>query len=166
VTHDQEEALTMSDRVLVMNHGRVEQDGAPEALYHHPASRFVAEFIGDTNLLDITVKGVEGEEAVLDWAGVTLRAWRREGTPAPGAAGHAALRPECMRLGAEPLGLANEIEGRIVERLFRGPRVQITVETDGGARLEAALDPARAAALPDGPVRVGFGADRLTVLLD
>jgi spermidine/putrescine transport system ATP-binding protein len=59
VTHDQEEALTMSDRIVVLNHGRIEQDGTPEELYFHPASRFVAEFIGETNLLAGHVRGAE-----------------------------------------------------------------------------------------------------------
>lgn len=57
VTHDQEEALTMSDRIVVMNKGRVEQDGTPEELYFHPATRFVAEFIGETNLLAGKMRG-------------------------------------------------------------------------------------------------------------
>jgi spermidine/putrescine transport system ATP-binding protein len=73
VTHDQEEALTMSDRIVVMNAGRVEQDGTPEELYFHPASRFVAEFIGETNLLSGEVRGVENGDIVLDWYGRTLR---------------------------------------------------------------------------------------------
>src|SRR6056297_3853853 len=60
VTHDQEEALTMSDRIVVMNKGRVEQDGTPEDLYFRPANRFVAEFIGETNLLSGLMRGTEG----------------------------------------------------------------------------------------------------------
>src|SRR6266850_1133584 len=65
VTHDQEEALTMSDRIAVMNSGRVEQLGTPEELYERPATRFVADFIGTTNLMAGTVSAVESGEAVL-----------------------------------------------------------------------------------------------------
>ena len=60
VTHDQEEALTMSDRIAVMHHGRVEQLGTPEELYERPATRFVADFIGTTNLLTGSVESIDG----------------------------------------------------------------------------------------------------------
>jgi spermidine/putrescine transport system ATP-binding protein len=165
VTHDQEEALTMSDRVLVMNAGRVEQDGSPEDLYHRPASRFVAEFIGETNLLEVTVGDASGPEAVLDWGGRRLLAQHGAAPPPAGAQALAALRPECIRLSTGPLDLPNAFDGRVVGRLFRGPRVRLSVETvEGGRRLEASLDPASAAAIPDGPVQVGFAPDRLTLL--
>src|SRR5690606_5875934 len=73
VTHDQEEALTMSDRIVVMNAGRVEQDGTPEDLYFRPRSRFVAEFIGETNLIGGTVRGLEKGSVLIDWNGVGIR---------------------------------------------------------------------------------------------
>jgi ABC-type Fe3+/spermidine/putrescine transport system ATPase subunit len=60
VTHDQEEALTMSDRVVVMRAGRIEQIGTPRDIYRHPKNRFVAEFIGETNLFAVTIDRVEG----------------------------------------------------------------------------------------------------------
>ncbi len=63
VTHDQEEALTMSDRIAVMNPGRILQLGTPHQIYHAPAERFVADFIGDTNFLDLTVASPRGDEA-------------------------------------------------------------------------------------------------------
>ena len=65
VTHDQEEALTLCDRIAVMHAGKVEQLGTPEELYERPATRFVADFIGTTNLLHGTVEGVDGEVAVI-----------------------------------------------------------------------------------------------------
>ncbi|MEM1346752.1 MAG: ATP-binding cassette domain-containing protein, partial [Pseudomonadota bacterium] len=65
VTHDQEEALTLSDRLAVMNAGRVLQSGGPREIYDHPATRFVADFIGDTNVLDAEVLGVSGTKARL-----------------------------------------------------------------------------------------------------
>ncbi len=64
VTHDQEEALTMSDRIVVMRAGRIEQIGTPRDIYRHPKNRFVAEFIGETNLLPVTIDRVEGSQAV------------------------------------------------------------------------------------------------------
>ena len=166
VTHDQEEALTMSDRVVVMNEGRIEQDGTPQELYHRPATRFVADFIGESNLLGCRVVEVDGEEVLLDWQGQQLRAARHGRRVAKGAAVDAALRPECIRLGNQPLGLANGFPGRIVERLFRGPRVRLTVVPDGGGegRFEVSLDPAAAADLGDGPIEIGFAAERVAIL--
>ncbi|GAA0651542.1 ABC transporter ATP-binding protein [Salarchaeum japonicum] len=73
VTHDQEEALSISDRLAVMNDGRVEQVGTPQAVYRAPESRFVAEFVGDNNVLDGTVTGREGGVATVDVDGETLR---------------------------------------------------------------------------------------------
>ena len=74
VTHDQSEALTMSDRIVVMNHGRIEQIGSPEDLYERPASRFVAEFVGETNLINGTVHEVrQGTFAVASRGGMQLK---------------------------------------------------------------------------------------------
>ena len=98
VTHDQTEAMTMSDRVVVMNHGRIEQAAPPLEIYDRPASRFVAEFVGDSNLLE---GRVDGTHLVVDRLGVTM--------PLAGACGHAPrggaggevralLRPERIRL--------------------------------------------------------------------
>ena len=165
VTHDQEEALTMSDRVLVMNHGRVEQDGTPEALYHRPASRFVAEFIGETNLMEVSVRDLEADRALIEWGGVALRAKRGAGAPDAGARALAVLRPECLRLGAGPMGLDNEMPGRVLDRVFRGPRVRLRVQPETGVDpLTVSLDPATAEGVPDGPVTIGFAADRLTLV--
>jgi spermidine/putrescine transport system ATP-binding protein len=165
VTHDQEEALTMSDRVVVMNEGRVEQDGPPEDLYHRPASRFVAEFIGETNLMEVEVRELDAHAALVDWQGMRLRARRHAGTPAAGERALAVLRPECLRLSANSLGLENELPGRVVSRVFRGPRVRITVQPqETPDHLTVSLDPASAESVPDGPVTIGFAADRLTLV--
>ena len=74
VTHDQEEALTMSDRIVVMRSGHIEQIGTPREIYRHPKNRFVAEFIGETNLFPVTIDRVEGPEALARTAeGVEMR---------------------------------------------------------------------------------------------
>ena len=61
VTHDQEEALAVSDRIIVMSNARIAQEGAPRELYEEPANAFVADFIGDANLIDVTIQAVEGD---------------------------------------------------------------------------------------------------------
>ena len=87
VTHDQEEALTMSDRIAVMNEGRVEQIGTPEEIYHSPATVFVANFIGVANLLPATVVAMHGQRrrpcwwAATGWSQVARRPW----SPRPAA---------------------------------------------------------------------------------
>jgi spermidine/putrescine transport system ATP-binding protein len=120
VTHDQGEALTMSDRVAVMNHGRIEQIGSPEEVYERPATRFVAGFIGTANLVPCTV-----EEAG-DVATVRLLDGGRVGAPAaPGCAvGSRAvlmLRPERLRIRTAPESTGGPgMRGRVVESVFQG----------------------------------------------
>src|SRR5581483_11312251 len=94
VTHDQEEALTMSDRIAVMHRGRVEQVAAPRALYEEPATPFVAGFIGNINLLAGSATG----HGTVDCHGLKIAA---PGLVAPGASVIVALRPERVRLGTQ-----------------------------------------------------------------
>ncbi len=115
VTHDQEEAMSMADRIAVMNDGRVEQLGTPEEIYRRPASRFVADFIGNSNFFAATV---DGEVARLgDGSRV----------PCAGGAGAATLmvRPESIRLAHDD----GCIRGRVVQTSFLGDHVRIAVET-------------------------------------
>ncbi len=100
VTHDQEEALTMSDRIAVMSRGRILQIGSPREIYDHPDERFVADFIGDTNFLSGELVSADGRAAHvrLD-AGAELAARLPHGLePAPGQRVTAAIRPEHARL--------------------------------------------------------------------
>jgi spermidine/putrescine transport system ATP-binding protein len=160
VTHDQEEALTMSDRIAVMNHGVIEQLGEPEEIYERPRTTFVAGFIGVSNLMpgEVVSTGTGTVELRLD-AGVTVRT---------GAAGvsvgeraHAVVRPEKLQLrranGAAPDGRAS-VDGQVESSLYLGTATQVIVRlkddtrmtvlvpnTDEEARrqLPAAGDPAR-----------------------
>jgi ABC-type Fe3+/spermidine/putrescine transport system ATPase subunit len=102
VTHDQEEALSLSDRVVVMEAGRVQQVGAPEDVYALPANRFVARFVGQANLLPVTSQGPAGAGRVrARWqGGEVVLALPDEREPAPGTAGVAVVRPERVALAA------------------------------------------------------------------
>ena len=123
VTHDQEEAMSMADRIAVMNLGVIEQLGTPYEIYRRPASRFVADFIGDANFLDVTV---DGDVALLsDGTRVPCPETPRRG-PAT-----LMVRPESLRLGgdAEPASL----RGRAVQSSFLGTRVRVAVETPASA---------------------------------
>jgi spermidine/putrescine transport system ATP-binding protein len=134
VTHDQEEALAMSDRIAVMNRGRVEQIGGPREVYEHPETAFVADFIGSLNALDLTVDELVGAYAV-----VRLGEDERVVVPADGIgrgdAVRVAVRPEHVRIGsivsATPGG-GSRLEGIVAEIVYLGMYTQIHVDTRAG----------------------------------
>ncbi|MFO8044768.1 MAG: putative 2-aminoethylphosphonate ABC transporter ATP-binding protein [Halomonas sp.] len=147
VTHDQEEALTMADRIVVMNQGVIEQVGTPAEIYHHPASAFVAEFIGHMNFLDVKAD---------DEAAVRLGRRRLENIPHTCAAGESArisIRPESVELSHNTSGMSARVED--VE--FLGPflRVSLTLQDDGqGLMADVPVRDAQSLALVAGQ-RVG-----------
>ncbi|MGY9048091.1 spermidine/putrescine ABC transporter ATP-binding protein [Puniceibacterium antarcticum] len=168
VTHDQEEALTMSDRVVVMNKGRVEQDGTPEELYFHPASRFVAEFIGETNLLSGKMRGLEGDAVVMDWFGQTLRGHAPGGAPRTGDDITASLRLEKLRFHKARPDSCNAVQGRVVGKTFLGSRmaVDLMIDEAAGASLRAFVDAETGQSFGADPVWVGWSSDAMAVLRD
>jgi spermidine/putrescine transport system ATP-binding protein len=123
VTHDQEEAMTMADTIAVMNRGRIEQLGPPQALYERPSTAFVAGFLGISNLLPGTVEGLD---AVRLESGELIRA------PVNGRTGAVAagVRPEKIALGAG--GGENELNGTIGESAYLGVATQVVVSTPAG----------------------------------
>jgi spermidine/putrescine transport system ATP-binding protein len=123
VTHDQEEAMTMADSIAVMNHGKLEQLGAPEELYERPATAFVAGFLGVSNLLQGVV---EGSDAVRLADGTVIRA-RVDGHAGSVAAG---VRPEKIALGEG--GGTNRLTGTIAETAYIGVATQVVVKTSAG----------------------------------
>ena len=134
VTHDQEEALTMSDRIAVMDRGRVLQVGDPRAIYERPASRFVADFIGVSNFLSGTVRELGAETVIALGGGGVVRAERAENLKV-GQAVNVAVRPERMRLestasgtGAGPEQGTNALAGVIADVVFTGSDTQYFVE--------------------------------------
>ena len=131
VTHDQEEALAISDRVVVMNAGRIEQIGSPEDIYDRPASRFVADFVGSANMLAGRVAG-EGPDGTLLFeveGGATIRVAKpaRSG----GAGDLVALRTAYVRF-AEGAPGDNAVPGTIHRRMFHGDFIQYVVDWPGG----------------------------------
>ena len=124
VTHDQEEALTMSDRIAVMNEGQILQLGPPEEIYERPRTRFVADFIGQTNFLDVTVREASGDTAVIELPGVgAMRVRRPADGPTSGPA-VLAIRPEKIALledlaGGVPAGW-NQLMVRLEEIVYVG----------------------------------------------
>jgi putative spermidine/putrescine transport system ATP-binding protein len=161
VTHDQEEALTMSDRIAVFNKGRIEQIGTPEELYDRPATRFVASFIGDTNLVEGRVLGVAGGICEIETAAGRIAASTRTPIEA-GAAVFVAVRPE--RVVLAPVRAAGAgLEGTIVEQVFLGTSRKYVVRLTDGTELvvlRPISDPPFEQAAP--AVRLSWAADKAT----
>ena len=140
VTHDQEEAFAMSDRVVVMNQGRIEQIGTPQETYEEPSNLYVARFVGEINILPARIMSVPGEGIyIADISGrrFTLR------TSRPFAAGdrvNVLLRPEDIRVYAHdderPEG--PYLTGRIEETVYKGATVDISIALDSGETLSVA----------------------------
>jgi spermidine/putrescine transport system ATP-binding protein len=159
VTHDQEEALTMSDRIAVMNRGRVEQVGAPEDVYERPGTTFVAGFIGVSNLMPAIVAGPG--EVRLD-SGPSVRV--AENGLAPGERCQAVVRPEKLRIetlgsdAAASNGLP-QVEGIVESSLYLGTATQIVVDLGDGVRMTVLVpnaDEAERQHLPGGGARVAL----------
>ena len=129
VTHDQEEALTLADRVAIINEGRLVQVGEPGEVYERPRTVFAAHFLGDANLLRGRV--ARGRLALEGCRPVATT----DVLPAEGEAAVVAVRPEKMRLGVDRLETdSNGFEGRIVERVFSGTSVTYLVRTPAGTQ--------------------------------
>jgi spermidine/putrescine ABC transporter ATP-binding subunit len=132
VTHDQEEALTMSDIVVVMHQSRIAQVGSPRALYESPASLFVADFLGDSNLLAGRVVEIVGAQALVELrSGQVVRAAHRDLATMTGQPTVVLVRPEDMRVGASVDG-QDWVRGRIIDVSYHGDayRLEIAVGPD------------------------------------
>jgi spermidine/putrescine transport system ATP-binding protein len=137
VTHDQEEAMTMADAIAVMNHGRIEQLGTPAELYERPVTAFVANFLGQSNLLRGRVAGRDGDRLIVDVGGRKLALPATTGRGA-GEVVHVGVRPEKIHLlaaaGERESGM-NELDGVIRDVSFTGVSTQYVVETPAGELL-------------------------------
>ncbi len=134
VTHDQEEALTMSDRIAVMNEGKVQQLAGPTTLYETPANRFVAGFIGQTNVFSGTVEATDGDRVTLRTReGSRVEAVvRGETVPKEGEETHVAVRPEKVRFGESG---DNVCAAEVKQIVYLGASTQYIVRLEGGGKL-------------------------------
>ncbi|WP_051579797.1 ABC transporter ATP-binding protein [Pseudonocardia acaciae] len=153
VTHDQVEALTMSDRIAVMNQGRIEQTGDPVTLYRSPRTRFVATFLGDTNLFEGTVT-----DGVLAASGLSIKV--------PGTGRVASVRPERVAVAPRlPDGYGNRFPGRLEEIVFQGASVRYQVRLASGVAVTAEQREDAAPALAVGAdVEAGWQVDAAAML--
>ena len=132
VTHDQEEAFALSDRIAVMERGRLQQVGSPEELYGSPANAFVASFLGRANFLDATVDSGDGDRAVCRLAGgaAWTAALSADAPRAPGAPLRVMVRPEGLELAGTDA--AGALPGRVLDRRYAGSATFYRVALDGG----------------------------------
>jgi iron(III) transport system ATP-binding protein len=154
VTHDQKEALSMADRVAIVNTGRIEQLGPPDELYRRPRSRFVAEFLGETNFLSCEAVGAVGGEGQVRTSAGPLRTSHE--IPAGGAPLVCSLRPEAFGLSPASGERGNLLTGRVVDFTFLGETAQLVVEltpTDGAARTSGPAPRVTVATLNPGSAR-------------
>jgi putrescine transport system ATP-binding protein len=139
VTHDQEEAMTVADRIGVMNRGRLEQVAPPSEVYEQPATRWVADFIGDVNLFEGRVAAVAPNDAVIETAGHGRMRVAQTLDAAPGATVWVALRPEKIQLAAQPPVAQSEncLSGRVHDIAYLGDASVYKVRLDDGRDIKA-----------------------------
>ena len=158
VTHDQGEALTMSDNIAVMNNGRVEQIGSPREIYDRPKTRFVANFIGETNFLEGDLRGqnefmckglsdlvaVEGDEVALGEAVLSIR-------------------PERVFIGADLAGLDNTLDARVDDVVYQGSHIAVSAKVGDDLAIKIRASPAVDVKLGD-KTKVGWNKTDATVI--
>ena len=164
VTHDQEEALAMSDRIAVMNRGRVEQLGTPREIYDHPSTAFVADFIGSLNAIELTIDELVGEYSV-----TRLGEDERVVSPAaghrPGDTVRVAVRPEHVQLGSDGTGQGSRLTGTIAQVVYLGMYTQFHVDTQAGRIVSHRLADESTAGLEAGsPVTLTWSPEHASFL--
>jgi iron(III) transport system ATP-binding protein len=166
VTHDQEEALSLSDRIAVLRDGRVLQVGTPRELYERPRTPFVADFIGTNNLLAGVVREADGDALVVETGVGPIHA-RAALRMAPGQTCAVAVRPENVAVGATA-GEPNRVAGRIALASYLGNTLRYDIETDGGPPLKADIRDAwhHEPLAPGVPVTLSFPASVALALPD
>jgi spermidine/putrescine transport system ATP-binding protein len=165
VTHDQEEALTMSDRLAVMNAGRIAQIGTPQEVYESPADAYVADFLGAANLLEIVIsERVDGGASTVS-LGDTALTTTNEVPAAPGARAQAVIRPERVRVEEHGPGGVNRVPALVDRLVYLGAATQVMLRLATGESLQAVVQHEDAASWAQGtPVHVYLPADALRVL--
>jgi spermidine/putrescine transport system ATP-binding protein len=165
VTHDQEEALTMSDRLAVMNAGRIAQIGTPQEVYESPADAYVADFLGAANLLSVSVsERVQGGASTLSLGELVLST-SNEVPTAPGDTAQAVIRPERVRVEAHGSSGANRVPALVDRVVYLGAATQVMLRLATGESVQAVVANEDATGWSQGtPVHVYLPADAIRVL--
>jgi ABC-type Fe3+/spermidine/putrescine transport system ATPase subunit len=167
VTHDQDEALSLSDWIAVMNAGKVEQAGTPWEIYYHPRTSFLADFVGAVNLVPGTVQKLTGDEAVIAFGSRAITVRVPSGLAlSVGREVRLCVRPEALALrppSADPDGV--RLPGVVARRAFLGDLMRYWVMVDGREWIVDQPDPGAAADF-DGPVTVAVKPERIHVIAE
>jgi spermidine/putrescine transport system ATP-binding protein len=139
VTHDQQEALNMCDRIAIMNEGKIEQVGTAEEIYERPRTRFIADFIGDTNFLNGKVRAREGSTSTIEANGLVFHAMD-EGRFEVGEAVALCIRPERIMIGESASGCDTLYPAHIINLIYSGPVRRCIIALPNSVRLKADLD--------------------------
>ena len=162
VTHDQGEALTMSDRIAVFNAGKIEQLASPEEIYDHPKNRFVAEFFGETNLLSGAVSSRSGERARVEIdEGSFVDVMAPHGFEA-GAPALISLRPERVRL-SETAAPVNSFPVKVLDTVYQGDHLRVRLQ-GGSMQLVAKVERKAAAWQVGAAAHATFEPDECTLI--
>jgi iron(III) transport system ATP-binding protein len=146
VTHDQSEALAISDRIIVMDRGSIVQDGPPRSLYEAPANRFVVNFMGEASILPAEIVAVDAGQATVRLGGLMLRLPARGVGTGPA---EIAIRPHAVQLSAEGAG-GHALRGAVLRAVYGGDHMEYEVSLEGFAEPVFVVDPHVAAPLPAG----------------
>ena len=167
VTHDQKEAITMSNRIAVMNHGIVEQIGDAGDIYENPNTAFVANFIGETNLFRGRVTAADGTGVIADCEGIEIRATAR-GPVAVGEPVAISVRPEKLVMGADVNGCENAYEGTVQEVIYQGSQTNYLTRLESGATINVLVqNRERAGGFAEGDrMQVGWQAEKGVVITE
>ena len=157
VTHDQSEALTMSDRIAVFHDGQVMQQGTPDALYSEPHDAFVAGFIGENNMLPATVDTVAGGSVRVTLAGGLQLMATAVGAMQAGARAIVAVRPEAIHLAANDGHADNRCRAVVTSRIYLGDHQRLLVEIDDGVTITLKVAPTANAAAGE-PIMLAWSA--------
>jgi ABC-type Fe3+/spermidine/putrescine transport system ATPase subunit len=161
VTHDQKEALSMADRIAVMSMGRVEQVGTPREVYRRPQNRFVANFIGETNLFAGELTRVEDQRGIVRTSLGDFRARFLSRPMEPGQPVECMVRPECLRVGGEG---ENCFSATVTECVYLGEIEEFWLESKRQSCRAVMANPGEDAPQVDSSVRVAFDADDAVLL--
>ena len=161
VTHDQDEALSMSDQIAVMRAGRIEQVGTPWEVYFRPRTHFVADFVGTVNFLDVTVTDMLGNTLSLDWNGFSLQI-PAEGF-AKGEQAELALRPECILLSPASTDDGGGLIGEIAFYSFLGRYIRYWVTVNGHTLIVDDANPSLTGAM-EGRVCMTLDTEKIHLL--
>lgn len=163
VTHDQEEALSMADRIAVMHLGKLWQVGSPREIYDHPETRFVADFLGQANFLSGTVRECQAGTVVLETPLGCLRSSHVPDGLAAGAEVTCSIRPESLRLLENGIAADNEFTGRLVQTVYQGHMAQHIFETGDSVKLK--INELKPSPHPTGEDTLKIGIDAADVVV-